>query len=112
MKVFDKRYPPIITVRQPGGRILPTGPGMGATQLAWAVKSFTRAAGNPPIRTVNEPMTTVPGPAGTQAGKTHGMVVLLTLAAGWLPMSTLNAPVMIGSGRAGCGTGVGVGAGG
>ena len=112
MKVFDKRYPPIITVRQPGGRILPTGPGMGATQLAWAVKSFTRAAGNPPIMTVNEPMTTVPGPPGTQPAKVHGVVVLLILAAGWLPINTLKAPVMIVITRLGCGTGVGTGAGG
>lgn len=30
---LDKLYPPMITVGHPGGRIFPTGPGMGATQL-------------------------------------------------------------------------------
>jgi len=112
MKQLDELYPPIITVRQPGGIIFPTGPGMGATQLGCAVKSLTLPAGNPPIMTVNEPMTTVPGPPGTQPANVHGVVVLEIRAAGWLPMSTLNAPVTIVITRLGCGTGVGTGAGG
>ena len=102
----------MITVGQPGGKILPTGPGIGATQVGCMVISFTLAAGKPPIITVVEPLTTFPGPPGTQPGNTHGEVVLPTVAAGWLPMSTLNIPVTIGSGRAGCGKGVGTGAGG
>ena len=102
----------MITVGQPGGIIFPTGPGIGATQAGCAVKSLTLAAGIPPIITEVEPMTTVAGPPGTHPARVHGVVVLPILAAGWLPMSTLNAPVMIVTGSAGCGTGVGTGAGG
>jgi hypothetical protein len=101
-----------MTVGQPGGRIFPTGLGMGATQLAWAVISLTLAAGNPPMRTDVDPMTTTPGPPGTQPGNTQGDVVLVTLAAGRLPMRTVGIPVMMGRGSAGWGTGVGTGAGG
>jgi len=74
--------------------------------------SPTLAAGIPPIMTVKEPITTFPGPAGTQPAVVQGPVMLPTLAAGCPPMSTLNAPMTIGSGRPGCGTGVGTGAGG
>jgi len=101
MKRFDERYPPIITVGHPGGKIFPTGLGMGATQLACVVMSFTLAAGIPPTMTVVEPIATVPGPAGTQVGSTHGVVMLPIWAAGWPPMSTVNAPVIIVRGRAG-----------
>ncbi len=103
---------PIITVGQPGGKIVPFGPGIGATQLECMVMSPTLAAGIPPIMTVKEPMTTFPGPAGTQPAVMHGPVVLPTLAAGCPPIITLKAPMIIGSGRPGCGTGVGTGAGG
>jgi len=82
MNQFNKYYPPIITVGQPGGRIVPFGPGMGATQLGCIVISPTLAAGIPPIMTVAEPMVTVPGPAGTQPAVAHGPVVLPSLAAG------------------------------
>jgi hypothetical protein len=92
--------------------IFPTGPGIGATQLLCAVRSLTRAAGIPPTMTDVEPMTTLAGPPGTQAGSKHGVVILPFWAAGWLPISTVNAPVTIVTGSAGCGTGVGVGAGG
>lgn len=102
----------MITVGQPGGIILPTGLGMGATQLACAVISFTLAAGMPPTKTVAEPMTTLAGPPGTQPAVVQGVVMLPICAAGWLPMSTVNAPVIIVTGSAGCGAGVGVGAGG
>jgi hypothetical protein len=85
---------------------------MGATQLECKVRSLTRAAGSPPIMTVVEPMTTLPGPAGTQPARRQGAVVLPICAAGKLPTNTVNAPVMIGIGRDGCGTGVGTGAGG
>ncbi len=112
MKPFDGAYPPIMTVGHPGGRIFPTGLGIGATQAAWAVRSFTLAAGRPPIMTVVDPMTTMPGPPGTQPGSVHGVVVLVSRAAGWLPMSTVNMPVIIVTGSAGWGTGVGTGAGG
>jgi hypothetical protein len=101
-----------MTVGQPGGRIVPFGPGMGATQLECMVMSPTLAAGIPPIMTVAEPLITVPGPPGTQPAVMQGPVVLPSRAAGWPPISTLNAPVIIGSGRPGCGTGVGTGAGG
>ena len=96
----------------PGGRIVPFGPGMGATQLECMVVSLTLPAGIPPTITVDEPIITVPGAHGTQPPVRHGPVVLPILAAGWPPMSTLNAPVIIGSGTPGCGIGVGTGAGG
>jgi len=82
MKQFDEGYPPIITVGHPGGRIFPVGLGIGATQAAWAVRSLTLAAGRPPIMTFADPITTVPGPPGTQPGSVHGVVVLVTRAAG------------------------------
>src|ERR1051325_6375847 len=107
-----RRQPPIITVRQPGGRILPTGPGMGATQLVCAVMSFTRAAGRLPVSTVVEPRDTMPGPAGTQPGSTQGAEVSERRAAGWLPISTVNSPLMRARGRPGWADGGGTGAGG
>jgi len=74
---------------------------MGATQLGCEVMSFTLAAGIPPTMTVVEPIATVAGPPGTQPASVHGVVTLPTCAAGWLPMSTVNAPVIIVTGRAG-----------
>jgi len=71
-----------MTVGQPGGRIFPTGEGIGATQAECRVISLTLAAGSPPIMTVVEPIDTIPGPPGTQPGKVHGVVVLVTVAAG------------------------------
>ena len=91
---------------------MPTGDGMGATQLAWAVKSFMRAAGRLPIKTVADPLAIMPGPAGTQPGNIHGADVSVALAAGMLPIKTVGCPLIIASGSAGCGTGVGTGAGG
>lgn len=91
---------------------MPVGEGMGATQEAWALMSPTRAAGNPAINTVGDPMEITPGPAGTQPGRTHGVVISETRAAGAPPTITVGAPLMMVSGRAGCGNGVGVGAGG
>jgi hypothetical protein len=74
---------------------------MGATQLGCAVISFTLAAGRPPIITVVDPITTVPGPPGTQPARRQGVVVLVTRAAGWLPMRTVNIPVIIVKGSDG-----------
>ena len=85
---------------------------MGATQLACAVMSPILAAGRKPIITVAEPLAIMPGPAGTQLGSMHGVVVSLTRAAGRFPMSTVGSPLMIVKGRGGCGTGVGLGDGG
>src|SRR4051812_46216634 len=101
-----------MTVGQPGGMILPTGEGVGATQDACRVMSFTRAAGLPPTSTVNEPSRTLPGPPGTQPGSMQGVVVLPRVAAGMLPTITVKTPSMSVSGSAGCGAGVGTGAGG
>ena len=101
-----------MTVGQPGGKIFPTGLGIGATQVGWLVRSPTRAAGNPPIMTVADPRATMPGPPGTQVGSMHGVVVLVTVAAGCPPIITVGTPLMMVRGRAGCGTAVGVGAGG
>lgn len=83
---------------------------MGATHDAWAVMSFARAAGRPPINTVGDPTEITPGPPGTQLGKEHGAVVSVDLAAGKLLISTFDAPLMIAKGKAGWGTGVGTGA--
>lgn len=96
----------------PGGRIFPVGLGIGATQPECAVISFTLAAGRLPIRTVTEPLATIPGPFGTQLGSEQGAVWLVAVAAGMPPMSTVVTPFMIARGKAGCATGVGVGAGG
>jgi hypothetical protein len=56
---------------------------------------------------------TVPGPAGMQPGKRHGIVMEVAVAAGKLPIITVGTPGgMICSGKPGWGNGVGVGAGG
>lgn len=101
-----------MTVGHPGGRILPVGPGIGAAQLACAVISPTRAAGSPPSRTVADPFATIPGPAGTHGAVVQGVVVLVNVAEGRFPISTVGAPLIMVRGRGGCGTGVGTGAGG
>jgi hypothetical protein len=105
-------YPPIITVGHPGGNTLPTGDGIGATQLTWLVMSLMRAAGMLPIRTVIDPNAIIPGPAGTQPGRVHGVVVSVARAAGILPIRQVGIPVIMGKGRAGCALGAGPGAGG
>lgn len=74
--------------------------------------SPTRAAGMLLISTVAEPFATIPGPPGTHPGSMHGAVVSVALAAGAPPTSTVGAPMMIVKGSAGCGRGVGTGAGG
>src|SRR5699024_3616088 len=103
--------PPIITFGQQGGMMLPTGEGMGATQLGCEVRSPARAAGCFWISTLLEPWAITPGPAGTQGASVQILVMSPPRAAGILPISTLLAPAgMIGKGSAGCGTGVGVGA--
>ena len=71
------------------------------------------AAGRPPINTVTPPGGMImPGPPGTQPGSMQGIVVSVTRAAGRLLIRTVGSPLMIISGNPGCGTGVGVGAGG
>ena len=105
--------PPISTVGQPGGIIVPVGEGIGATHEACAVMSPTRAAGILPTRTVAEPLAMIPGPAGTQPGRVQIFVISVARAAGIPPIMTVGQPGgIIGNGSAGCGTGVGVGAGG
>ena len=101
-----------MTVGHPGGSTLPTGDGIGATQLAWIVISFTRAAGILLIRIVNAPSPIIPGPAGTQPGSIQGIVWSVMRAEGMFPISTVGAPFMMVKGRPGWGTGVGTGAGG
>src|SRR3954468_20442048 len=77
-----KAQPPIMTVVLHGGRILPVGDGMGATQEVCAVMSPIRAAGLFSMSTVIDPMATMPGPAGTHVASTHGWDMSLTRAAG------------------------------
>lgn len=103
-------YPPIRTVTQPGGMILPVGPGIGATQEGWDVMSPTRAAGRPPTSTAKEPSAIMAGPPGTQPASMQGVVVSETRAAGWPPISTVGVPLMIVCGSGACGCGVGTGA--
>lgn len=79
-----------MTVGQHGGRTLPTGLGIGATQLACAVMSFALAAGMLPIMTVADPFAIIPGPAGTQLGRLQGTVVSATRAAGEPPINTVG----------------------
>lgn len=106
-------HPPIDTVGQPGPMTLPVGEGIGATQLACAVMSLTRAAGSLPIITVMEPRVIIPGPPGTQPGSMHGTDCDVAVAAGRPPISTVaHVLLTMVSGSAGCGSGVGTGAGG
>lgn len=99
-------------VGQQGGRILPTGLGIGATQLGCKVISLILAAGKPPIITVADPININPGPAGTQGITEQNFVWSVMRAAGEPPINTVNWPVMMGKGNAGCGAGAGTGAGG
>jgi hypothetical protein len=102
-----------MTVGQPGGITLPVGEGIsggGTVQAGCDVMSPTRAAGSPPINTVEDPLAISPGPAGTQVGSEQLTVVSLTLAAGLPPINTVASPLVMAKGIAGCGAGVGVGA--
>ena len=93
--------------------IWPTGDGIGATQLGWLDMSPARAAGSPAMNTVADPLAIKPGPAGTHGTNVHILVISVARAAGRLPIRTVGAQGgIIGKGRAGCGTGVGTGAGG
>ncbi len=103
----------MMTVGEQGGRILPVGLGMGATQDGKDIMSPIRAAGRWPIITVAEPIATIPGAPGTHGGIVQGPVMLPSTAAGMLLISTVMTQfVMIGKGIGGCGIGVGTGAGG
>ena len=65
------------------------------------------------MSTVAEPIAIMPGPAGMQAANMHGNVMSVARAAGIPPIMTVGAPgAIICRGIGGCGTGVGVGAGG
>jgi hypothetical protein len=86
----SRKGQPIMTVGQPGGRILPVGPGIGATQEECIVMSPTRAAGSPPIITVVEAIAIMPGPPGTQPGSRHGPVMSVIRAAGMPPIITVG----------------------
>ena len=59
-----------MTSDEQGACTFPVGAGIGATQAVCAVMSSFRAAGRDVTRTVNEPISIMPGPAGTQPGKT------------------------------------------
>lgn len=68
------------------------------------------AAGSPPIITVAEATWIIPGPAGTQLGSVHGLVMSVIRAAGWPPIKTFGWPLMMANGKGGWGMGVGTGA--
>ena len=91
---------------------MPVGDGMGATQAGCAVRSDTRAAGRPPIKTVPDALLISPGPAGTHGGgPVQGIVWSVARAAGMFPIRTVGWPgLSSANGTAGCGTGVGTGA--
>ena len=84
--------------------LLPTGDGMGATQVGCAVESLARAAGLPPISTFIEPLAMIPGPPGMQPASIQGVLYPI-VAAGWPPMSTFGTPSTMASGSVGCGMG-------
>jgi len=92
--------------------MFPTGEGIGATQDGWLVISPTRAAGSLPTITVADALVIIPGPAGTHGINVQGRVISVVRACGIFPTSTFGWPLMMFSGSAGWGTGVGVGAGG
>lgn len=103
----------MMTFTEQGGMILPVGQGIGPTQPGKLTMSPRRAAGLPPVNTVIDPITIVPGPPGTQPGIIQGKVWLVTIAAGRLLIKTVGTTAgMIWIGMGGCGKGVGVGAGG
>ena len=102
--------PPIKTVGQQGGIILPTGLGIGATQVGWVVISIILAAGSVPMITVADAFRISPGPAGTHGIKVQGFVLSVIRAAGGPPINTVNSPVTMGKGNAGCGITAGTGA--
>ncbi len=74
--------------------------------------SPTRAAGILPINTVVEAIKIMPGPPGTHPANVQGAVWSVIRAAGIFPISTVGSPLIMARGIGGCGTGVGVGAGG
>jgi hypothetical protein len=103
--------PPMITVVEQGGIILPVGLGIGATHEVNATRSPIRAAGSVPVNTVAEPFAIMPGPAGTQGISLHGSVIEVTTAAWrWLIITVAQQATMILCVTQGCGTGVGTGA--
>lgn len=82
--------------------MLPTGEGIGATQLGWLLVSPRRAAGRLLMSTVAEPFAISPGPAGTHGTSVQILVISVARAAGRFPISTVGAHGgMIGSGSAG-----------
>ena len=108
-----EHQPPIITLGEQGGIILPVGLGIGATQLGQFTMSPNLAAGNLPVNTLDEPTATIPGAPGIQLGRRQGTVWLVTTAAGRELISTVGmVAIMIAMGIGGCGIGVGTGAGG
>ncbi|CAH1653525.1 hypothetical protein CHELA41_20781 [Hyphomicrobiales bacterium] len=88
----------------------PVGAGIGATHAACKVSSPTRAAGNPPMNTVDEAADIIPGPPGKQPAMTQGAVTSPRRAAGRPPIRTLGSPLTNASGMAGCAQGAGTGA--
>ena len=100
-----------MTVGQPGPVTVPDGPGIGPTHASCVVGSPTLAAGSPPIVTVADPFSIMPGPPGTQAGIMQGCVWSVCRAAGCPPIVTVGQHGgMICNGIGGCGAGVGDGA--
>jgi len=57
-----------MTFGAPGPRTLPVGDGIAVTQPGKLTMSVTRAAGMLPIRTVADPIMTLPGIPGTHPG--------------------------------------------
>ena len=57
-----------MTFGAPGPKILPVGDGIAVTQPGKPTTSVTRAAATPPIRTLADPIMTLPGIPGTHPG--------------------------------------------
>ena len=90
-----------MTVGWPGGIILPTGEGMGATHEVCAVISLIRAAGIMENLTVIEPLATIPGPPGTHPGIMQGIDLHNAVTAGLFAIITVGFPSIIASGSPG-----------
>ncbi len=53
------------------------------------------------MSTVEEPFMITPGPPGMQLGKVQGTLMSVTRAAGFPPINTLVAPLIIAKGMGG-----------
>jgi len=95
----------------PGGEPLPWG--LGSERRSRMGGHVADACGGHVLdEHGGEPSAIIAGAVGHAAGRVQGAVVSVKRAAGWPPIITVPAPLMMASGSAGCADGVGTGAGG